>query len=154
MKDRIRKLRKALDLTQREFAERIGMKSNTIATYEMGRAVPSDPTINNICKEFGASERWVRYGEGDMFVPAPSSELDAALMRIGSLTDESRMLIKKIASMNREEQETVTAFLRLIVMRYNDVREDGREEPTLDEYHAEVDRRFGEEKEAVEKSEA
>ena len=59
MKERIRKLRKTLDLTQKAFAERIGMKSNTIATYEMGRAIPSDPAINNICKEFGVREQWL-----------------------------------------------------------------------------------------------
>lgn len=68
MKDRIKKLRKSLELTQREFSERIGMKPNTIATYEMGRAIPSDPTINNICKEFNVNETWLRTGEGEIFI--------------------------------------------------------------------------------------
>ena len=35
---RIRKLRKILDLTQKEFGERIGMKQNTIALIEGGRS--------------------------------------------------------------------------------------------------------------------
>ena len=77
MKDRIRKLRRALDLTQKDFAERIGMKSNTIATYEMGRSVPSDPAINNICKEFGVSEEWLRTGKGEMFLPKATDALEA-----------------------------------------------------------------------------
>lgn len=80
MNDRIKKLRKALDLTQQEFADRIGMKQNTIATYEMGRATPSDPTINNICKEFNVSETWLRTGEGDMFVPLSKDEAITAFV--------------------------------------------------------------------------
>lgn len=83
MKERIRKLRKTLDLTQKAFAERIGMKSNTIATYEMGRAIPSDPAINNICKEFGVREQWLREGIGEMFQPVnKEDELEAFLKKL------------------------------------------------------------------------
>lgn len=69
MHERIKKLRKALDLTQREFGERIGVKPNTIATYEIGRNEPIDAVISLICREFGVSEEWLRTGEGDMFAP-------------------------------------------------------------------------------------
>ena len=83
MKERIRKLRKTLDLTQKAFAERIGMKSNTIATYEMGRAIPSDPAINNICKEFVVREQWLREGIGEMFQPVnKEDELEAFLKKL------------------------------------------------------------------------
>ena len=53
MKDRLKKLRKELDLTQQAFADKIGMKQNTIAQYEMGRTTPSDAIIFSICREFG-----------------------------------------------------------------------------------------------------
>ena len=49
MKDRLKKLRKELDLTQQAFADKIGMKQNTIAQYEMGRTTPSDAIIFSIC---------------------------------------------------------------------------------------------------------
>jgi transcriptional regulator with XRE-family HTH domain len=55
MNERIRKLRRILDLTQREFGERIGMKQNTIALIEGGRNT-SDQTIMAICKEFNVNE--------------------------------------------------------------------------------------------------
>ena len=38
MNERIRKLRKTLDLTQQEFGNRLGVKRNTIATYETGKS--------------------------------------------------------------------------------------------------------------------
>ena len=67
MKDRLKKLRKELDLTQQAFADNIGMKQNTIAQYEMGRTTPSDAIIFSICREFGVNEKWLRSGEGEMF---------------------------------------------------------------------------------------
>ena len=67
MKDRLKKLRKELDLTQQAFADKIGMKQNTIAQYEMGRTTPSDAIIFSICREYGVNEKWIRSCEGEMF---------------------------------------------------------------------------------------
>lgn len=67
MKDRIKKMRKELDLTQQAFADKIGMKQNTIAQYEMGRTQPSDAIIFSMCREFGVNETWLRTGKGEMF---------------------------------------------------------------------------------------
>ena len=33
----------------------------------MGRSVPSDVAINNICKEFNVDENWLRSGEGQPY---------------------------------------------------------------------------------------
>ena len=69
MNERIKELRKTLGFTQQEFADRIGVKRNTVATYEMGRSMPSDSAISLICREFSISEDWLRNGNGDMFKP-------------------------------------------------------------------------------------
>ena len=50
LKDRIKKIRKELDLTQQKFADRIGVKQNTVAQYEMGRNIPIDTVIALICR--------------------------------------------------------------------------------------------------------
>lgn len=60
VKDRIRKIRRDLDLTQQEFADRIGIKRNTIANYETGRNEPIDSVVSLICREFGVNEEWLR----------------------------------------------------------------------------------------------
>ena len=61
MNDRIKKLRRELELTQQEFANKIGIKRNTIATYESGRNDPIDAVISLICREFNVNETWLRY---------------------------------------------------------------------------------------------
>ena len=56
MKDRIKKIRKELDLTQQEFADRIGIKRNTLSTYESGRNEPIDAVTSLICREFNVNK--------------------------------------------------------------------------------------------------
>ena len=89
MHDRIKKLRKALDLTQQEFANRLGLKQNTVATYEMARTVPSDRTIFAICREFNVNEQWLRTGEGEMFLTLDEdSEFDQISTQIQLSEDD------------------------------------------------------------------
>lgn len=74
MQNRIKEVRKHLKLTQTEFGERIGVKGNTITGYETGLRSPSDAVITSICREFHVSEKWLRTGEGDMFVKMSRDE--------------------------------------------------------------------------------
>lgn len=69
MNERLKRLRKALDLTQLKFAERLGVKRNTVGQWECGINALTDQVIVSICKEFSVSEDWLRYGTGDMFLP-------------------------------------------------------------------------------------
>ena len=78
MNERIKKLRKVLDLTQQEFGERLGIKRNTIATYESGRNEPIDAVVSLICKEFNVNEEWLRSGNGEPFKELPEEDEVAA----------------------------------------------------------------------------
>lgn len=80
MKERIKKLRKALDLTQQEFADRLGISRGNIATYETRDGNPGDAVISLICREFNVSEAWLRTGEGEMFIKQTRNEEIAAFM--------------------------------------------------------------------------
>ena len=74
MGERLKQLRKMFKLTQREFAEKIGIKQNTFAQYELGRNEPIDAVVSLICREFGVNEKWLRTGEGEMFVKKTEDE--------------------------------------------------------------------------------
>ena len=74
MKDRIKELRKNKKLTQAEFGERIGVKGNTITTYENGSRVPSEAVIKSICRVFNVNEEWLRTGQGDPYIQLSRDE--------------------------------------------------------------------------------
>lgn len=119
MHERIRKLRRILDLTQEKFAERIGVKRNTIATYESGRNNPVDSVVSLICREFNVNEHWLRTGEGEMFNPAPSSELDTLAKRYG-LSHGAYVLIEKFINLRKEDQNVIVDFIREVADGFGD----------------------------------
>ena len=100
MHERIKELRKALGLTQQEFADRIGSVQNTITGYETGRRVPSNQVITLICREFDVNENWLRTGEGEMFTPLTRDEQIASF--VGSLlkTEEDTFKRRFIAMLS------------------------------------------------------
>lgn len=112
MNERIKKLRKALDLTQQEFADKIGMKRNTVANYETDRNEPSNSVISLICKTFNVSETWLRTGEGEMFVERTRDDELAAFMD-ELLAEESadfrRRLVTALSRLKPEQWEALEA---------------------------------------------
>ena len=109
MNERIKKLRKQyLDMTQKEFGERIGVKGNTIAQYEMGRNEPIDAVISLICREFNVNEEWLRNGTGEMFVQMDDEDIlmEWAGRVLGSDSDSfKRRFVKMLMSLSEDEWE-------------------------------------------------
>ena len=103
--DRIKKVRKSLDLTQEAFATRIGSVQNTITGYESGRRNPSAPVISLICKEFNVNEEWLRNGTGEMFNPEPCDELDSLADKF-NLSHGEYIFLEKYLKLKREVEAT------------------------------------------------
>ena len=71
---RIKEIRKSAGYTQQRFADKLGLKQNTVATYEMDKTTPSDRTISDICREFGVDRVWLETGKGEPFVKISREE--------------------------------------------------------------------------------
>lgn len=123
IKDRLRNLRRQLDLTQAEFAERIGSVQNTITGYENGRRQPSGAVISLICKEFNVNEEWLRDGVGEMFKAAPSTILDQMAEHY-SFTHRDYVAVEKFANLNRQRRDVILDFMREVVAAFDDVEAD------------------------------
>jgi len=110
LKERLKELRKALRLTQTEFAERIGSVQNTITGYESGRRNPSNPVIASICKEFNVNEEWLREGKGEMFAPSITGPLDALVQQYGLNASDSA-LIEKFVEMSAPKRAAIIEYI-------------------------------------------
>lgn len=106
MNERLKELRKSLNLTQQAFADRIGIARGNIGAYEVGKNAPSDAVISLICKEFNVNEEWMRYGTGDMFVhlnrQQKIAQFSADLFRSEEESFKSR-LIMALAELDEED---------------------------------------------------
>lgn len=110
MKDRIKKIRKELDLTQQKFAEKIGVKQNTVAQYEMGRNIPINSVISLICREFNVNEQWLRDGTGEMFIEQTRDEQIASFVgSIQASADDSfkKRFISMLSALDESEWEVL-----------------------------------------------
>lgn len=110
MNTRIKKIRRELDLTQQAFAEKIGMKQNSIALIESGKRNISDQAILSICREFNVNEEWIRFGCGEMFATIPSAGLDMVASEY-SLSHSEYILIEKFVRMKPEKRGIITDFI-------------------------------------------
>ncbi|MDR2870249.1 MAG: helix-turn-helix domain-containing protein [Deferribacteraceae bacterium] len=66
MKDTIKKLRQSVSMTQLEFAQSIGMRTESIQNWENGRSQPTRKTLERISAKFSVSLNWLLTGEGNM----------------------------------------------------------------------------------------
>lgn len=68
MNERVKILRLSLKLTQKEFANKIGLQTTTVCDIERGRCPVVERTIIAICSIFNVNEQWLRYGQGEMIL--------------------------------------------------------------------------------------
>lgn len=118
LNERIKKLRKGLDLTQQEFADRLGTTRNNIAGYEVGRRSPSEAVISLICKTFNVSETWLRTGEGEMFVPSPNGVLDELAQKYG-LSVRGKVIVEKFLDLKPDVQEAVASYIEEVAAAFS-----------------------------------
>lgn len=81
MNERIKEVRKVLNMTQTEFGERIGMTASGISRLESGDTNPIESTIKLICATYHVKRLWLETGQGTMFE-------DDALARIDRLVEQ------------------------------------------------------------------
>ncbi len=74
---RLKAIRNSLGLTQKEFAERIGVAYGSVFRMEQGKNTVTDKTIKLICDNLGVNEKYLRFGEGRMFVDTRLDGIDA-----------------------------------------------------------------------------
>lgn len=60
---RLRRTRRALDITQVELAERIGVAHATIVRIERGQTKPSTDTLFKLADALGVDPKWILSGD-------------------------------------------------------------------------------------------
>lgn len=117
MNERIKVLRKSLNMTQEEFSKKIGLSRNFIAQVETGAKTPSDRTVSDICREFNVNEEWIRCGIGEMFVVKTRDEqISEAIGEIENLGEDNfkHRLISAILKLDEDRWKTLEELVDAI----------------------------------------
>lgn len=124
MNERIKELRKALNLTQQEFADRLNIKRGAIANYEVGRNEPIDAVISLICREFNVNEEWLRDGSGEMFRAEEENSIVArATMLLGEKDPLFEAFIDTYSKLTPWNRELLQQFMSDFSQAYDKKKE-------------------------------
>ena len=66
--ERIKIIRSKLNLSQKEFAEKLNIKQNMLSYYESGRSQPPIDVVEKISITFNINTNWLLTGRGDIFI--------------------------------------------------------------------------------------
>ena len=108
--ERIKELRKSLNLTLEEFGKKLGVGKTAISKLEKSERNLTDQMALSICREFNVREEWLRDGTGDMFEPAALDELDALAKEYG-LSEGEKILIEHYVKLDESSRRAVIDFI-------------------------------------------
>ena len=116
MKERIRELRRHLNMTMEEFGARIGLTKSAVSFIESGRHGARDQTVFAICREFGVNEHWLRTGEGEMFEQTRETVLDKLCAEY-DLGAEHRAIVEGFLDLTPQDRDVVLKYFHNVFSR-------------------------------------
>lgn len=132
--ERIKIIRKNNGMTQEEFAERLKIKRNTVATYEVGKSDPSDSAVSLICTVFNVNELWLRSGEGEPFIKKTQhDEIAEFINKIE--TDDDKFKLELIAMLSQFKDADWELFKKMVkkLAKLDDPAGTGLEDKSVEE---------------------
>ena len=109
--DRIKQLRKKKGISQSELAELIGVKNNTVSTWERGTRKPDFEALNLLSNYFEVSFEYI-LGSSDKEearVKPTQDELDE--LALSALADELYDHVKKYSMLSNKSQKMIDALI-------------------------------------------
>lgn len=111
MRDRIKAIRKYVNMTQSEFGIALGLGATSAAAWEKKDAqIPTESMQLLICKTFGINKHWLETGEGDMLDGAPDPL--EALREKHKLSPVAFGIVKSFVEMDGPQREQLLAIAR------------------------------------------
>lgn len=107
MQNRLKQLRKVLNLSQAKFAEKIGLGQRAIASIELGSAKLTDRNFDAICNVFNVNPEWLRSGVGEMFNASAEKTFLDKLAEEKGLDARGKALIQSIIDLPASVREGV-----------------------------------------------
>ena len=112
MKDRIRKIRKDLNMNQTEFGAELGATQKMVTTYETGAVLPDKSIRLLICEKFNVNPGWLETGEGVPYREGLLSSLADALRQMPAVASALERLLPRLT---HEDLEHLNDLVQRII---------------------------------------
>lgn len=108
---RLKTIRNTMNLTQRQFAELIGVSRDVIASWEIGRVQPSEAVLRLICAECRVSYAWLKHGEGVMTASGVTAETEKLVRIMEGDNTFMKAFLRGLVDMPKEAWEQMETFM-------------------------------------------
>lgn len=114
MNERLLQLRtQELELSQKEFGNKLGITSAAISRYESGNRKLPESIILSICRIFRVNYYWLTKGELPIFVGTPENVVDE-IAEDYNLDEIDKKIIEKYLELSDDQRNTIKDYLKSI----------------------------------------
>lgn len=122
--NRVRELRKSLDLTLEKFGKKLGVGKTAISNIENETRNLTEQMLLAICREFNVNEEWLRDGSGDMFRAEEENSIVArATMLLGEKDPLFEAFIDTYSKLTPRNRELLQQFMSDFSQAYDKKKE-------------------------------
>lgn len=109
----VRKLREILKLTQKEFAQTIGVSRANLSAIEREEVKLTERVIRDICREFSVNEDWLIHNNGEIFIELDEDkELQLILGKL--LAGENPIITDALLTLNKLDETSLSIVSKMI----------------------------------------
>ena len=109
--NRLKQIRKALQMNQTDFGSRINLSQTTIGQYEKETRPITERVISQLVAEYNINEEYLRHGTGEMFV-SHRADLVAELADKLQLTKREQQLLLAYSTFPVDKRAEILNFAK------------------------------------------
>ena len=114
--ERLKEIRKTLDLTLDKFGEKLGVTKQTVSRIENGVNNVTDQMARSVCREYNVNYDYLMYGEGEMFDNLPQTIVDELCVQY-DLNDFDKALVEMYVSLSAGSRERIKEYMKQLVKK-------------------------------------
>lgn len=114
--ERVKEIRKTLDLTMEKFGEKLGVGKTAISNIESGNRNLTEQMSKAICREYNVNYDYLMYGEGEMFDDLPQTIVDELCAQY-DLNDFDKALVEMYVSLPAGNRERIKEYMKQLVKK-------------------------------------
>lgn len=127
--ERVKAIRKCLNLTLEKFGEKLGVTKTTISRIEKGINGLTDQMTKSICREYHVNYDYLVYGDGEMFDDLPQTIIDELCMQYG-LNDFDKSLVKTYITLPESDRIRIKDMMKLLIQNSNILQSQDEDTPS------------------------
>lgn len=109
--ERVKNIRKSLNMTLEKFGEKLGVTKVAISNIEKGNRNLTEQMVKSICREYNVNYDYLMYGKGDMFDDLPQTILDELCAQY-DLDELDRQIVDIYISLPKQLRDSVKEHIK------------------------------------------